>query len=301
MSPKVSICIPAYKNPHLLRRSLESVRIQKYLDYEVVITDDSGDSAVERIVQEYNCIFDRKIKYFKNGVRKGSPENWNESIRRASGEYIKFLHHDDWFTDENSLGEFVGLLNEAPQADFAFSSSQNFRQGREFVSTNIASPSQLRKLRRNPKILFVGNFIGDPSATIYRRKINLFFDSSLIWLVDVDFYIRVLLMNNKFEVSSRPLVSVTCDSNEQITAGCIGNKSIELFESLYLYRKISNKIFFDYRNIIFMTKLLKRYQVFSKNEFQNAGLSIEIPNHIRYILPFLRIYSIATNWWKKER
>ena len=48
---KVSICIPAYGNPVGICRLLESVRIQKYRDFEVIVTDDSPDDSVEKAVR----------------------------------------------------------------------------------------------------------------------------------------------------------------------------------------------------------------------------------------------------------
>ena len=43
---KVSICVPAYKNPVGVERLLESVKVQSFTDYEVVVTDDSPDGSV---------------------------------------------------------------------------------------------------------------------------------------------------------------------------------------------------------------------------------------------------------------
>ena len=45
---KVSICVPAYKNPVGVERLLESVKVQSFTDYEVVVTDDSPDGSPRR-------------------------------------------------------------------------------------------------------------------------------------------------------------------------------------------------------------------------------------------------------------
>ena len=44
--------------------------------------------------------------YYKNIKVLGTPENWNESIRKAKGAWIKLMHDDDWFANENSLQKF---------------------------------------------------------------------------------------------------------------------------------------------------------------------------------------------------
>lgn len=105
---KVSICIPAYKHIDFLRRCLNSILEQRFTDYEVVITDDSPDDSLQKLVEEYS---DERIKYFKNKKALGSPLNWNEGIKKANGEYIKILHHDDWFSSPDSLEKYVRLLD----------------------------------------------------------------------------------------------------------------------------------------------------------------------------------------------
>jgi glycosyltransferase involved in cell wall biosynthesis len=107
---KVSICIPAYKQVQFLRVTLESILSQRFTDYEVNITDDSPDDSVEQLVKEF--LLDGRIRYSHNPKQLGSPENWNECIRSARGELIKIMHHDDHFTDADSLGRFVDMLQK---------------------------------------------------------------------------------------------------------------------------------------------------------------------------------------------
>jgi cellulose synthase/poly-beta-1,6-N-acetylglucosamine synthase-like glycosyltransferase len=40
-TPRVSICIPAYEQPDYLKVTLDSIIMQDFDDYEIVITDDS--------------------------------------------------------------------------------------------------------------------------------------------------------------------------------------------------------------------------------------------------------------------
>lgn len=108
---KVSICIPAYNNEVSLKRCLDSVLIQDFEDYEIVITDDSPSNVIAQLVSGYN---NSKIHYYKNTENLGSPENWNRALSLAKGEYIKIIHHDDWFSSNDSLDKFVALLDTNP-------------------------------------------------------------------------------------------------------------------------------------------------------------------------------------------
>lgn len=237
--PVVSICIPSYKQTDYLRRSLESISIQKYSDFEIIITDDSPDDSVKNLLEEFN--FNGKLKYFKNKERLNTPENWNEAIKHASGEYIKMLHHDDWFKDENSLSDFVDMLDKNPIADFAFSSSEAMDEKKSFLFLHEPSNKQLKSLK-NSNILYFGNFIGAPSSTIYRKNISLKYDKKLKWLVDVDFYIKILNINNNFVYSKKPLIQITARGNHQVTREVEKNRFLQAEESIYLYKKIRNNL-----------------------------------------------------------
>ncbi len=230
--PKVSICIPAYKQISYVKRLLESIIIQKYLDYEVIITDDSPNNSIETLLTDYANL---KIFYKNNKKSLGSPGNWNESIKYATGDFIKIMHHDDWFTNEYSLSNFVKMLVNNPKSDFAFSGSLNISATKQWIHS--ITPKKADEIKRNPSNLFLGNFIGAPSATIYRRN-NLEFDSNLKWLVDLEFYIRLLLINNNFIYSVQPLVSIGI-SQTQVTNECLNNSKLKNYEYTYVYEKLN--------------------------------------------------------------
>ena len=233
---KVSICVPAYNQPDCLRRALESIQIQSYQDYEVIITDDSTNSLVQEVVQPY--LADSRYQYYRNVNRKGTPGNWNEGIRHAKGLLIKLLHHDDWFIDGDSLAEYVRLLEEKPEANFAFSAAIAFDSAQRRLFVHQPSVFQLTELSKEPTSLFWGNFIGAPSATIFRKQDSMFFDEQLKWLVDVEFYIRTLKLNPHVAFSARPIVGITAVSDHQVTTEIAKDSGLQLRENLYLYDKL---------------------------------------------------------------
>lgn len=273
--PKVSICIPAYKQADFLRRTLASVVLQSFEDYEIIVTDDSRDTSVEEVVREF--LPNRKLYYYKNSEIKGSPENWNEAIRHASGEYIKILHHDDWFAGKESLGTYVKMLDDNPKSDFAFSATNVVSARRNTTRIYMPSKWQLKRLKDDPAIMYFANCIGAPSATIYRRNLGFEYDVLLKWLVDVDFYIRVLMRNRSYEYSNIPLICTTDDAPHQVTNECISNKDVQLFEYIHLYKKIYRGNKYDLKLFIFFGKLLGRFGVTSVNELYEAGVSEPIP------------------------
>ncbi|MDO9375073.1 MAG: glycosyltransferase family 2 protein [Ferruginibacter sp.] len=114
----ISICIPAYKRIKDLKQLLDSINVQTFKDFEVIVTDDSPDDTVRKFLVEYNPDF--KLVYFKNDPVLGTPENWNEGIRKATGDWIKIMHDDDYFTSIYSLQFFADAIIKNPVAEVFF-------------------------------------------------------------------------------------------------------------------------------------------------------------------------------------
>lgn len=273
-SPKISICIPAYEQPACLRRTLHSIKIQSFTNYEIILTDDSPDDSVKDLVSEFD--FAGKLNYFKNAVRLGSPENWNEAVRHACGEYIKIIHHDDWFTSSNSLSRYAQMLDDHPESDFAFSATSIFHSKEETYSVNSPAADKLEQLRHDRALLYFGNFIGAPSATLYRRNAGIAYDRNIKYVVDVDFYIRMLKQNPRFQYCSQTLICTTSGARHQVTDECM-HKEAQLFEYTYLYNKIRTGLIPEARFGNFFYSLFNQFNVKSLKEFRAAGILLPKP------------------------
>lgn len=288
MNPKVSICIPAYKQPDSIVRTLESIKRQDFLDFEVVVSDDTPDESVYRACERFRPCF--PIQYLNNDKSLGSPGNWNRAVDAASGKYIKIMHHDDYFSDNASLGAFVALLDDHPGAGFAFSGSNNVDQDGMLRFVHSAKKKQVETLRRNQNVLFFGNFIGAPSATIYRKDLGVRFDEKLKWVVDLDFYYSILRLNSHFCYTEKPLVSVCIGGDDRVTSACENNKCVEIFEWFYFYKKLRNidSSYFCYFN--FFWNLLKKYKIYSSKEISACGVNFQVPGYVEQILYCLGVF-----------
>lgn len=289
--PKVSICIPAYNQAAYLKKTIDSVLFQTFDDYEIIITDDSPNESVKDLVNS----FDRNdtIKYFKNAFTLGSPENWNEGLRNANGEYIKILHHDDWLYDENSLGNYVALLDKNEQADFAFSATKACSTlNGDYIHS--ATHEQLKSLRKEPTVLYSNNFVGAPSNTIFRNKKDFHFDKNIKWLVDIDFYIRMLQSNGTF-VFTDAVLSVTNLPEGRVSDHCANDKNIELFEYFYVLNKLrhfKNKMLKkSYTQLLLEAiRICNKYLVFDKSDIRQSGYTGAIPLPI---LTYFKLYKAS--------
>lgn len=275
LSPKVSICIPTYQQVEYLRRALESVQRQTFDDYEVVVTDDSLDNSVEELVRSFPLR--GRLKYFRNSERLGSPRNWSRAIELSSGEYVKILHHDDWFTSADSLRKFVELLDDDRGADFAFSATQviDVLNNRQWL--HKCSKDDFEALKSSPRALFVANMVGAPSATIFRRSAYVVeFDPKLKWLVDIDFYIAMMLQGVRVAMTSDPLITTPTNVDHQVTESCIGNAVVELGEYQYVFRKHSACLANYSLARKHLRSLFERYRARTKGDLDKMGVPLTL-------------------------
>lgn len=220
---KVSICIPCYNNVDEVGRLLKSIYSQEYTDFEVNLSDDStNDETAQLVAREYP-----QVNYQHNRKPYGHIFNWNAAIRMAGGEYIKIMFSDDWFTDSTSLGAYAALLDDCPEAALAFAGSRqvmldSVKSGfhtdkgtsMEYYDRH-ADADFIGRLRRDYRNLFLGNQIGAPSATIYRRGSALtLFDEQSNWASDMFLYFELLGKNPVFAYTTRPLVSIGVHENQ---------------------------------------------------------------------------------------
>jgi len=238
MLPSISICIPAYKRTDYIKRLLESVTIQTYKNFEVIVTDDSPDNSIEEFCSSYKYIL--PIKYFKNQSNLNTPENWNESTRKASFEWIKLMHDDDWFSDKDSLLHFAEAIQQNPGVDFIFSGYTNVYDGTGMYQPMFLSNFWNFALKQNPEILISRNIVGPPSVTLCKRN-SIEYDRTMKYVVDIDFYCRYISQSPWIYIS-RSLVNVGINE-AQVTKYTFGVAEVQLKESLLMLQKKNPVIF----------------------------------------------------------
>jgi glycosyltransferase involved in cell wall biosynthesis len=279
--PFFSICIPAYKKIPYLKRLLDSIAVQSWKDFEVIVTDDSPDGSVQSLCLQYA---DRlPIRIFRNDPPLGTPENWNEAIRHAQGEWVKIMHDDDWFAGENSLSDFAAAIRENPGASLIFSAYRNVNP--DGSGLDIFAPATRRRaVFRDPRVLFAGNTIGPPSCTVFRRREGALFDKDLKWLVDIDFYIQYL---KDGKASYIPGVLVYIGVNDQqVTASSFRNPGVEIPESFHLLEKTGEDSLRNWRVWDAWWRLLRNLSLRSPEDIARAGYLGTLPEPIASMIRF---------------
>lgn len=92
MKPFASFCISTYKRPEFLKTTLESILMQKFSDYEVIISDNDLEQSGRQVVEIFN---DSRFKYFSNEANLGMKRSFNKSLERSIGDFIIMIADDD--------------------------------------------------------------------------------------------------------------------------------------------------------------------------------------------------------------
>lgn len=92
--PLVSICIPTYNGELFIEECLTSAIHQTYDNLEIIVSDDASSDNTLSIVNTLKQNTDIPIHVF-NHKPSGIGANWNNCVKHAKGDYIKFLFQDD--------------------------------------------------------------------------------------------------------------------------------------------------------------------------------------------------------------
>lgn len=119
-SPLLTIAVPTYQRPDLLRRALASIvqAIPEPSAVEVVISDNSPEVSAPEI-ERFRSAWTGSLRYLSNDPTIESVANWNQCITAATGRYLLFLHDDDFLLPDAGAG-LLQALRRAPADESVF-------------------------------------------------------------------------------------------------------------------------------------------------------------------------------------
>jgi glycosyltransferase involved in cell wall biosynthesis len=117
LRPLVSICIPTYNGAKFLLEALNSVKRQTYKNIEVIFSDDASYDQTLILVSRFKKEVNFPVRIY-NHRPSVIGANWNNCVKKAKGDYIKFLFQDDVLqpdcikkmVDVAETGENVGMV-----------------------------------------------------------------------------------------------------------------------------------------------------------------------------------------------
>lgn len=113
MSPKVTIGVPVRNGEVHLAKALEALLSQDMGDFELLISDNASTDGTEEIGRSY-AARDKRVQYHRNERNLGAPDNYNNLVHRAQGEFFRWACHDD-LCAPNHLSSCLRAFEEGPE------------------------------------------------------------------------------------------------------------------------------------------------------------------------------------------
>ena len=214
--PEISCIVPAYENIALLSRCLMSILTQECARTEVIVCDDSASLDVSDLV---NCLATLypQLRYV-SGPRSGNPvENWNRGIDEACAKYCVLIHHDEFLVDSKYLRKAIDKLEATglPAVIGRCSVVAITRRSRFALMQRL-----MLSVNAPLWTLYAVNWIGSTAVVVFNRLNNPRFDVNFVYLVDVDFYYRLLSSAQRIQFLDGISVVSLGHHAAQITAKC---------------------------------------------------------------------------------
>ncbi len=100
--PDVTIAIPTFRRPSLLKRALDSVIQQDYsgLNVEIIVLDNEQDAEIaEQVDSLISGYHESGLTLYRNSENIGMFANWELCIKHATAQWVMILNDDDYLLD----------------------------------------------------------------------------------------------------------------------------------------------------------------------------------------------------------
>lgn len=216
----ISIIVPIYNSSKYIRQCIDSILMQTYKDYELLLIDDGSTDDSANISLEY-VKRNNKIKYFYK-KNSGVSATRNYGIDKANGRWVMFIDSDDYFIDKDLLQKCVDIVtkdeNQMPVFNVRYIYDDLEKDGRRFsVYDNNIQDIMLNILNYRK----INNFYGEMFRASWGkmfdleiiRKENIRFDEKLYIGEDAMFLIDYFNVNNNIILIDEPLYGYRVHNN----------------------------------------------------------------------------------------
>ncbi len=190
-----SIIIPVYNRPDEVSELLESLVLQTFKNFEVIIIEDGSKIKCDKIVENYQTKLDIKY-YYKDNSGPGTTRNYGSE--KANGDYLIFFDSDciiperyfevvEHFLEQNRVDAFGG-------PDKAHHSFSNIQKAINYAMTSFFTTGGIRGGNEKMDKFFPRSFNMGYSKKVFQTTQGF---SRMRFGEDIDMSIRILENNFK--------------------------------------------------------------------------------------------------------
>jgi glycosyltransferase involved in cell wall biosynthesis len=284
--PVVSVIVPNYNHARYLRRRIDTILGQTFLDFELILLDDCSTDNSRDIIAAYAG--DSRVRIELNAENSGSTfKQWNKGVRLAKGKYVWIAESDD-YADEKLLERLLGILEGDENITLAFCRSWRISHDDQLKGFEDAylqhrgshgwdadfcaeGPQECRSY-----FLFI-NPVPNASAVVFRRNVYERVggaDESMVLCGDWKLWAAMALAG-RIAYISRPLNYYR--SHEATLRSKTARRSLSILESLQVVRWILDRVILSEAELV---KVYKAHAAGWVPEMMSTHIPISVKSTI---------------------
>ena len=116
--PLISIAMTVFNAAPFLAKSIESLLVQDYENFELIISDNASEDSSSEICREF-VRRDNRIKYYRNSINMGPARNSYKAVDLCSGNFIMPAADHDVY-DPSFISRLLALLQQDESVVLAY-------------------------------------------------------------------------------------------------------------------------------------------------------------------------------------
>lgn len=278
----ISVVIPTYNSSQFITKTLDSLKVQTFKNFEViVINDGSRDKTEERILKYISSNPDLSIKLI-NQTNKGIAGARNMGVKKSQAQYIAFLDHDDaWYPEK--LEKSYRILLAQPEVSVVCHD--------EYMRDVANANKIIRRLRYGPyvknmfrKLLFKGNCLSTSAVVIRKEAIletGLFNERPEYSTVeDYDLWMRISKKHRIYFLSEVLGEYIINDRNASLNYEMHYNNQIKALRENF--KEYSQRKVFDF--LLIRLRIAIIYMILSCTLLKNRRFLVAVDYIVKAIL-----------------
>jgi len=229
MKPLLTVVIPVYNVEKYLKRCIDSILIQEWKNYDILLVDDGSTDNSPQICEDYVKAYDIiSVIHKENG---GLSEARNTGISNAEGEYVYFLDSDDWI-EPNTFSDLAEVI-ESDQYDIISFNPEFVKSEHDIIKSDSKRTKRLTGKEALIDMFSYGFITGFATDKIYRKA--LFTKNTIQFPVgkyyeDLGTNYKLFLAAKKVYATNQKYYHYLIDNPDAITQSWNEKKLRDMFE-----------------------------------------------------------------------
>ena len=196
MNYKISVVIPTYNSEKFIKTTIKSLEEQiiGFENIELFLIDDFSNDNTVNIINSYSNKFEN-IKSIQLNEKAGAPGTArNIGIKKASGEFIMFMDHDDYYPKEAL--EILYNKIKTTNSEVVIGRYKTFGAVEQYLDSWVSEEIRINSLNENTNFITINNIWRMIFPVKFLREKEIKFPEKM-FAEDLGFMIESFLKSDK--------------------------------------------------------------------------------------------------------